>query len=84
MNSDKNKHLGLCTDVTKKASVEKAFIKVIEKYSSPPSLLVNNAGVIKSSLLQELPEQDFTCQIDVNLKVKKIFNFEYNNFYYLT
>ncbi|XP_064116812.1 (3R)-3-hydroxyacyl-CoA dehydrogenase-like [Macrobrachium nipponense] len=65
---DPSKHLALMTDVSKADSVEEAISAVVAKYKSPPTLLVNSAGVTGSGNLKSLEEEAFKNCIDVNLK----------------
>ena len=56
-------------DVTKKNKIDESFKIIIEKYSSPPSLLVNSAGVVKKCPLHECTEEDCDYIMNCNFKV---------------
>lgn len=56
----------LC-DVSDEEAVKKLFLSVKEKFSRL-DLLVNNAGIVKDNLIQQMPLSDFNKVIDVNLK----------------
>ncbi|KAG5881698.1 hypothetical protein JTB14_006558 [Gonioctena quinquepunctata] len=64
-------HIGLDLQVDKSASVGNALLSTLEKYSKPPSIIVNCAGITRDNFLLKLSEEDFEEVIDVNLKVKK-------------
>nr|XP_045613419.1 estradiol 17-beta-dehydrogenase 8-like isoform X2 [Procambarus clarkii] len=61
-------HLAVTMDVTSKASVDSGLKAVTDKYQAPPSLLVNNAGILKSSPFLDMAEKTFVDVLDVNLK----------------
>jgi 3-oxoacyl-[acyl-carrier protein] reductase len=54
---------GICCDVADSRGVEKAFLQIPEA-----DILVCNAGISISGLLQDLPEEDFDRLFDVNVK----------------
>ncbi|KAK8729312.1 hypothetical protein OTU49_008758 [Cherax quadricarinatus] len=60
-------HLALSMDVTNKDSVDSAIKAIMEKYQTPPSLLANCAGIMKSSPICEMEKNDFIDVINVNL-----------------
>ncbi|MGJ2421418.1 SDR family NAD(P)-dependent oxidoreductase, partial [Salmonella enterica subsp. enterica serovar Paratyphi A] len=66
--TDPSKHLALMTDVSKADSVDATISAVVAKYKSPPTLLVNSAGVRGIGFLKSLKEEAFMNCIDVNLK----------------
>lgn len=53
----------LVVDVSSKASIEKAFAQIPQVH-----VLVNSAGVIGKSTLQNLPEDEWDRVLDINLK----------------
>ncbi|XP_066982752.1 (3R)-3-hydroxyacyl-CoA dehydrogenase-like isoform X2 [Macrobrachium rosenbergii] len=66
--TDPSKHLALMTDVSKADSVDATISAVVAKYKSPPTLLVNSAGVAGIGPVKSLKEETFKNCIDVNLK----------------
>lgn len=54
-------------DVSKYEEVEKMIQNIVEKFERI-DVLVNNAGIVKDSLLLRMSEDDFDKVIDVNLK----------------
>jgi len=54
---------GIAVDVSSKASIEKAFKEIPTVH-----VLVNSAGVIGKSTLQNLPEDEWDRVLDINLK----------------
>ncbi|KAK8729314.1 hypothetical protein OTU49_008759, partial [Cherax quadricarinatus] len=61
-------HLALPIDVTSQDSVDSAVKAITEKYQTPPSLLVNNAGIATKFPFLDIEEKAFMDVIDVNLK----------------
>ncbi|XP_045613423.1 (3R)-3-hydroxyacyl-CoA dehydrogenase [Procambarus clarkii] len=61
-------HLAVTMDVASKASVDSGLKAVTDKYQTPPSLLVNNAGIVKPSPFLDMEEKAFVDVLDVNLK----------------
>ncbi|XP_053209895.1 estradiol 17-beta-dehydrogenase 8-like [Panonychus citri] len=61
-------HASRSVDVSSKESVTKLFSFIKENYSTPPSILINCAGIIRDSFLLEMSEEDFDSVINVNLK----------------
>jgi NAD(P)-dependent dehydrogenase (short-subunit alcohol dehydrogenase family) len=61
-------HLLTCCDVSNPAQV-RAFASRVLDHSGAPDLLINNAAIINTNApLWEVPEEDFSRVIDVNLK----------------
>ncbi|XP_023021777.2 estradiol 17-beta-dehydrogenase 8 [Leptinotarsa decemlineata] len=61
-------HLGIDLHVEKSESVGNALLQMLEKYSKPPTIIVNCAGITRDNFLLKLSEEDFEEVIDVNLK----------------
>ncbi|HEV2606594.1 MAG TPA: 3-oxoacyl-ACP reductase FabG [Xanthomonadaceae bacterium] len=57
---------GRALDVTDAAAVE-ALIEIIAKEFGPVSVLVNNAGITRDSLLMRMKDEDWNAIIDTNL-----------------
>lgn len=55
-------------DVRNSKSIENAFETIKKTYPSPPTIVVNSAGITKDNFLLNLTESDFDDVIDVNLK----------------
>jgi 17beta-estradiol 17-dehydrogenase/3alpha(17beta)-hydroxysteroid dehydrogenase (NAD+) len=70
-------HLSVEMDVTKEDQVRAALAAIIERYSKPPCILVNSAGITRDNFMLKMPLEDFDKVIEVNLKgtflVTKIF-----------
>ncbi|XP_056638305.1 estradiol 17-beta-dehydrogenase 8 [Diorhabda sublineata] len=64
----KEKHLGVELDVTKSTSINNTLEKSLEKFSKPPSIIVNCAGITRDNFILKLSEEDFDQVINVNLK----------------
>jgi 3-oxoacyl-[acyl-carrier protein] reductase len=58
--------IGLVLDVSDPASVESAVAAVTERLGAP-SILVNNAGIARDSLLMRMKDEDWQSVIDTNL-----------------
>ncbi len=61
------KVLGICTDVTDRASVEAMVARTIDAFGRV-DVLVNNAGITQDARLVKMSETQFDAVIDVNLK----------------
>lgn len=48
--------------------MNEAFESVLKRYSKPPTIIVNSAGITRDNFLLKLSESDFDQVIDVNLK----------------
>lgn len=56
-------------NVAEKASVSSAIRASVEKYSAPPSLVANAAGITRDNFLLQMDESSFMEVLDVNVKV---------------
>jgi 3-oxoacyl-[acyl-carrier protein] reductase len=65
--ADRGKAIGLQLDVSDSEQVESAVARVAEELGSP-TVLVNNAGIIRDNLLFKMTEQDWDSVIGVHLK----------------
>ncbi|MDX8452320.1 SDR family NAD(P)-dependent oxidoreductase [Mesorhizobium sp. VK9D] len=54
-------------DISRKAEVDAAFGHILDQ-AGKIDVLVNNAGILKPSLLQDLSEKDWDAHMDVNTK----------------
>jgi len=61
-------HLSLAVSVQNSEHVKQSLQDVLEKFSKPPSIVVNSAGITRDNFLTKLAEADFDEVIDVNLK----------------
>ncbi|CAG9859295.1 unnamed protein product [Phyllotreta striolata] len=64
----KGEHLGVELDVGKAQSINNALKKVVEKYSKPPTVIVNCAGITRDNFILKLSEEDFDEVLNINLK----------------
>lgn len=53
-------------DVTSETSVQTAWTKIISEYASP-QILINNAGIVRDTLLLRMKEQDWHAVLETNL-----------------
>lgn len=58
-------------DVSSKQSVQNGIKSICSKFNSPPSIVVNSAGITKDNFILKLDEDHFDDVIRVNLKVNK-------------
>ncbi|CAK9812777.1 (3R)-3-hydroxyacyl-CoA dehydrogenase [Anthophora quadrimaculata] len=61
------KHLALNLDVSNQQNIKEAFKNVISKYSTPPTIVVNSAGITRDQFILKLTKTDFEQVLDVNL-----------------
>lgn len=61
-------HLPIEIDVSNSTSVHNVFEKTIKKFTKPPCILVNSAGITRENFILKMSENDFDKVIDVNLK----------------
>lgn len=62
-------HLHLNLDVGNSSSIKYGLKTVLEKYSKPPTIIVNSAGITRDNFFVKLSEEDFDEVVKVNLKV---------------
>lgn len=67
-------HLATQVNVTSKDSISEAMQKIQDKYSQPPSIIVNSAGITKDKYLLRMSEETFDQVIEVNLKGTYLLN----------
>lgn len=65
-----NNHLSLALDVGNNKSINKAAQTILEQYKTPPSVIVNCAGITRDNFLLKLSQEDFDDVININLKVE--------------
>lgn len=58
---------GMCLNVTDSASVEKVVAEINERFGAP-TVLVNNAGITRDTLLARMKEDQWDDVLDTNLK----------------
>lgn len=63
-----NNHLAVSMNVVEKASIASAIRTSVEKYSTPPSLVANAAGITRDNFLLQMEENTFMEVLDVNVK----------------
>lgn len=63
-----SEHLAVNIEVSDSRSVKLAFQNVRTKYSKPPTIIVNSAGITRDQFLLKLSEDDFDQVLDANLK----------------
>lgn len=56
-------------DVASSQSVADSLTEILTVFKTPPSILVNAAGIVGKHIIFELTEEEFDIVIDVNLKV---------------
>jgi Dehydrogenases with different specificities (related to short-chain alcohol dehydrogenases) len=69
--SGSSTHLSLPMDVSNTSTISTAMSTIKEKFSRPPNVLVNCAGITRDNWFLKLTEKDFQQVFDVNLKVSK-------------
>jgi 3-oxoacyl-[acyl-carrier protein] reductase len=65
--ADGGRALAVGADVANSAQVDAAVAAVVETLG-PPTVLINNAGVLRDNLLFKMSEQDWDIVLDVHLK----------------
>lgn len=63
-----DQHVALRVQVSDRENVERAFKEVTKRFSKPPTVVVNAAGITRDNFLVKLSDNDFDDVIDVNLK----------------
>ncbi|XP_045453103.1 estradiol 17-beta-dehydrogenase 8 [Melitaea cinxia] len=66
--NDIGDHSAMELDVSDAKSVQNMFQAIIAEYKTPPSIVVNSAGVTRDNWLLKLSEEDYDTVINVNLK----------------
>ncbi|XP_076286202.1 (3R)-3-hydroxyacyl-CoA dehydrogenase [Lasioglossum baleicum] len=66
--NDTKHHLALNLDVSSESSIKEAFKSVTSKYTKPPTIIVNSAGITRDQFILKLTENDFNEVLNVNLK----------------
>ncbi|KOX79360.1 Estradiol 17-beta-dehydrogenase 8 [Melipona quadrifasciata] len=61
-------HLALNVEVSNEQSIQQAFKSAINKYLTPPTIIVNSAGITRDQFILKLSNEDFAKVLDVNLK----------------
>ncbi|XP_003699839.2 (3R)-3-hydroxyacyl-CoA dehydrogenase [Megachile rotundata] len=63
-----SKHLAVNVDVSDESSIKEAFKIAVNKYSVPPTIIVNSAGITRDQFILKLTQDDFDQALNVNLK----------------
>ncbi|XP_015433671.1 PREDICTED: estradiol 17-beta-dehydrogenase 8 [Dufourea novaeangliae] len=66
--NDSKQHLALNLEVSDAASVKEAFTNAINKYSRPPTIIVNSAGITRDQFILKMSEKELDQVLNVNLK----------------
>jgi sorbose reductase len=61
------KSIGIQVDVTKKDQIDSAFAKTAKEFGGL-DICINNAGIAIHKPAEEMPEEDYDKEIDINLK----------------
>lgn len=56
-------------EVASKQSVQNGLQTILSKYKTPPSIVVNGAGILRDNFILKMEEDHFDEVIQVNLKV---------------
>ena len=67
MNENNIKGCGRIMNVTDQASIDATLDLVNEEFGTPPTILINNAGITRDNLLMRMKEEDWNGVIDTNL-----------------
>lgn len=62
--------MDVAIDVTNIDSIKEAYDAVLRKYKTPPSVIVNSAGIAYESLVSDLNAEELDNILNVNLKVR--------------
>ncbi|KAM4019486.1 (3R)-3-hydroxyacyl-CoA dehydrogenase isoform 2-T2 [Anomaloglossus baeobatrachus] len=62
-------HVALTADVSRSESVAALMEQIQSRFSAPPRVAVNSAGITKDDFLLRLSEESFDSVLNVNLKV---------------
>ena len=58
-------------DVRDYNNISNCLVSIKSKYSAPPTIIVNSAGITKDDFLLKMSLDSFQQVIEVNLKVSK-------------
>lgn len=61
--------MALALDVVNRKNIDEVFRSIISNYGTPPSLLVNCAGILNEIPFLEIDEKSWDAMVDINLKV---------------
>jgi len=67
-------HKSYQLDVSDVESVSSVLKHVFNDYSSPPTIVVNAAGITRDNFLLKMSVQDFESVFNVNVKVRSNYN----------
>ncbi|MGM7668031.1 3-oxoacyl-ACP reductase FabG [Microbacterium sp. A93] len=67
INAEGGRAIGLAADVAVEATVEKAVAEIVERVGAP-TVLVNNAGILRDNLLFKMSTTEWDSVIDVHLR----------------
>lgn len=62
-------------EVSSKESVQNGVQSILSKFQTPPTIIVNAAGILRDNFILKLEENTFDDVIRVNLKVNILINF---------
>lgn len=65
--------MSLYMDVTKKESIEDGIKAIKKKYNGPPTICVNNAGILNLNALLDHTDEQYNQLIAVNVYVSMSF-----------
>lgn len=63
-------HISFGIDVTDPASIQNALKQATDAFSTPPTIIVNSAGITDDNFILSITNEAFQRVIDVNLKVR--------------
>ena len=64
--------MSLYMDVTKKESIEDGITAIKKRYNGPPTVCVNNAGILMLKPLLEHTDEDYNRLMAVNVYVSTV------------
>ena len=67
--SNSSEHMSLSVDVRSHKQIVNAVMAVRDNLRSPPTVIVNAAGIARDAMLMRVTEDQFDDVINVNLKV---------------
>lgn len=71
MLSSGNDHFSIHLDVSNYDNIKAAVQTIIQKYGSPPTIVVNCAGIAEIYPFLQEKQETFQKTIDINLKVSE-------------